>query len=62
MPTLQPTRGFDWSRIVWTRRPAIVCSYCQHALPDVPLIMSHPNGTAAAFCDDCTATWWGMKE
>lgn len=62
MPTLQPTRGFDWRRIVWTVGPPIVCSYCQHALPDAPLTMQNPNGSCAAFCDACAAKWWGMKE
>lgn len=53
---LRMRKGFDWTRVVWTRPdspPPAVCSYCSGALSDVPLMMWNSRGACISFCDDC---------
>lgn len=71
MTALRPRPGFNPMMIAWggpdeprTDR----CSYCGDPLPTeeqdpgfVPLILCNSDGWAAEFCDDCQATWFGIK-
>lgn len=66
-PTMQlrPKPGFDWNHVSWGRPdspPSVLYSYCSAGIPEgsVPLILWKADGSAARFCDACSAKWWGM--
>lgn len=62
--------GFEWGRVAWSpsaaKGPRRLCSYCHGLLDEVPLMLFHPDGRAAGFCDGCTDRYvvgatWGEK-
>lgn len=67
---MQPRPGFRWERVKWggpNQVRTAFCSYCGDELSCddddfMPLILSRPDGSAAEFCDDCQATWWGIAK
>jgi hypothetical protein len=63
---LQPRPGFDWGRVTWGRPDSPVsalCSYCSAGIgaDDMPLRLWREDGSAAQFCDECQARWWGFR-
>lgn len=47
---------FDWGRVAWSKPDSPrspLCSYCQGALPEVPLMLWRENGSAMQLCDPC---------
>jgi hypothetical protein len=60
---LEPTEGFDWSKLTWGRPdsvPSRLCSYCSASISDdeVPLIAFNDEGWTVRFCDKCIERWW----
>jgi hypothetical protein len=59
-----PREGFDWRRVVWSRRAEDSCSYCAATIPEhgCPLRLFQNQGElGAVFCEACMVTWWGFE-
>jgi hypothetical protein len=58
-PTFHFREGF-WTGVAWGAPDSPVhplCSKCQGALPDVPLMLWIENGAMIQLCDDCIERW-----
>lgn len=52
-------------RIAWGHPDSPVrdlCALCHGALPEVPIILWKPDGSAASFCDPCFEELIGRKK
>ena len=49
-----------WHHVVWSQPDAptpSICSCCQGALPEVPLMMWREDSSAISICDQCVADY-----
>jgi hypothetical protein len=59
--TAEPTNGFDWNQVTWTRprdgRPG-QCCYCNGPMSERRVIVIDPGGRGCEFCQDCVDRYW----
>jgi hypothetical protein len=57
---IKPHAPIAWGKPDSPRRE--LCAICHGPLPEVPLMLWAPNGSAASFCEACAEYWIEVRK